>query len=216
MALLQIEAQHGRVLAAPPGVRELADHGAIGRHEGAVAGVDLVGRVLVHRQVVAGDAGLLVGVDHLAVLAHRELLVEAQPSAQRIAHQGGPRRVLETQPAEALRGAEQYVAQSAGLGAQVPVAHLGSAPTVDSRPQGSGGAVRRHGVSDPRRWGRKLIPAAIAGTQARRIRKALRGLPAESIGAPVGGDGFLPMVVGALVVRGLVSAVTLPRPWLRA
>ena len=77
MPLLEIEAQHRGIFAAAARIGELADHRAIGRHEGGVARVDLIGVVSCRRgRKWHGDARLLIGVHHLAVLAHRHLLVE--------------------------------------------------------------------------------------------------------------------------------------------
>ena len=143
--VLEIEAQHGGIFAAAARVGELADHGAIGRHEGRVARIDLVGVGHVERQEMRGDARLMVGIHHLAVLAHGQLLVELVALAHRVAHQRRPRRILQPHPAEAFGGAQQHVLQEAGFGPNLEAAlHAGRAAILEAGAKRGGGG--RHHV----------------------------------------------------------------------
>jgi hypothetical protein len=135
-AMLKVETDAGGVFAAPARVGHLADHCTKGGHEGAVAGIDLIGVVLVQRQEMGVDTGLAVGIDHLAVLAHRHLLVEGVTLALGVAHQRGPFGVL-AHPAEALGRAQQYIAQHACLGFHAPFGHQRRAAALDPRLQGN-------------------------------------------------------------------------------
>ncbi len=85
--MVEVEAQHRGVFAATTGIGELANHGAVGRHEGGVPGIDLIGHLLVDRQKMAGNARVFVGIHHLPVLPHGKLLIEATAAAQRVACQ---------------------------------------------------------------------------------------------------------------------------------
>ena len=73
---------------------------------------------------MGGDAGIMVGIDHFAVLAHGHLLVELVAFAHRIAHQRGPMGIFQAHPAEAFGGAEQHILQRAGFRFQIPLRHL--------------------------------------------------------------------------------------------
>ncbi len=73
---------------------------------------------------MGGDAGIMVGIDHFAVLAHGHLLVELVALADGIAHEGGPMGIFQAHPAEAFGGAEQHILERAGFRFQIPVRHL--------------------------------------------------------------------------------------------
>ena len=73
---------------------------------------------------MGGDAGIMVGIDHFAVLAHGHLLVELVALADCVAHEGGPMGIFQAHPAEAFGGAEQHILQRAGFRFQIPLRHL--------------------------------------------------------------------------------------------
>ena len=83
--MLEVEAKRRRVLTAATRVGELADDRAEGSHEARVARVDAVGKLVPSLEKVDSDAGLAIRLDHLGVLAQRQLAVEAPALAQRLA-----------------------------------------------------------------------------------------------------------------------------------
>ena len=94
---------------------------------------------------MAGDARILIGIDHLAMLAHGELLVELVAAPERVAHERRPLRVFEPHPAEAFGGPEQHVLERSGLRLQIPVLHDGRSAAFDAGAQGYLGLA--HGCS---------------------------------------------------------------------
>ena len=83
-----------------------------------------------------GHARIMVGIDHLAVLAHGHLLVELVAFAQRVAHEGGPKGIFQAHPAETFSGAEQDILQRAGFRFQVPVFHEGCSAPLNTGTEG--------------------------------------------------------------------------------
>ena len=132
---LEVETKTLGVLATPPRIGELADHRPIGRHEGRIPGVDLIRGQFVLAQLMDRDAGLLIGIDQLAVLAHRHLLVEAVALALGIADDRAVGRVV-LHPMESLGRAQQHIAQHAVFAVGTPAFQLGGAAAETARPEG--------------------------------------------------------------------------------
>ena len=78
-----VEADHRRVLAAPPPLGGLGDDRARRGHDARVAREHLVGEGGVGLEEVAAHAGLLVDRDQLGVLAPRLLGIEAAAAVER-------------------------------------------------------------------------------------------------------------------------------------
>ncbi len=112
---LLVEADHRRVLAAPPLLVELGDDRALGSRDARVAREHLVGQGRVGLEEVAADAGALVGGDHLGVLGGRGLGAEAAVALERRLRDRAGR-----QPAEVVGRAEEDVEQPPVLGVGAP------------------------------------------------------------------------------------------------
>ena len=114
-AVVLVEADHRRVLAAAPPLVALGDDRPLRDVDARVAREDLVGEGGIRLEEVHPDARLLVDADHLGVLALRVLAAEAQPALERGARDGAG-----GEPVEVVGWAEQDVEQASILRVDSP------------------------------------------------------------------------------------------------
>src|ERR1700727_3815186 len=118
--VLEIETQHVGVLASSAGTGELRDAPAERRHEVGVTRVDRIGQFVGRIQEVDAHPRLAIRVNHLGVLAQRELSVKAIAPPESLAHERAVLRVLLSEPAKGVRATQQDIAQQAVFGIDAP------------------------------------------------------------------------------------------------